>query len=172
MYDISNPSLPLRLVQGYLLEISYAEDGLPHLSVDGVAGEETTEAIRLFQQQNGLPPTGKADLITWGTIFRRHEYAKILRTADPTLVPRNALPLLPRTVSSEVYLLQTMLNAMRPKYGGIPLLVQNGSYDLATENAVRMYQEHRLLPASGITDLATWEALAEEYGRRPKAGER
>jgi peptidoglycan hydrolase-like protein with peptidoglycan-binding domain len=55
MYDISNPSLPLRLVQGYLLEISYAENGLPHLSVDGVAGEETTETIRLFQQQNGLP---------------------------------------------------------------------------------------------------------------------
>ena len=168
MYDISNPAEPLRLLQGYLLEISYAEEGLPHLAVDGVAGEETTEAIRLFQEKNGLPPTGEADPITWETIFRRHEYALLLRTADPTLVPVHVLPLLPRTASSEVYLLQTMLNAMRPKYEGIPLLIQNGSYDLATENAVRIYQGHRLLPASGIADLVTWEALAEEYGRRPK----
>ena len=169
MYDISNPAHPLRLVQGYLLEISYAEEGLPHLSIDGVAGEETTAAIRLFQRQNGLPPTGKTDLETWEAIFRHYEYAKLLRTADPTLVPRDALPLTPRAVSSEVYLLQTMLNAMRPKYATLPLLVQNGSYDLATENAVRLYQGHRLLPASGIADLATWEALAEEYGRRPRA---
>ena len=166
MYDISNPSLPLRLVQGYLLEISYAEEGLPHISIDGVAGEETTEAIRLFQSQNGLQPTGKADPATWEALFRHYEYAAMLRTADPTLVPRDALPLTPRTVASEVYLLQTMLNAMRPKYASLPFLVQNGSYDLATENAVRIYQAHRLLPPSGIVDLATWEALAEEYGRR------
>ena len=39
-----------------------------------------------------------------------------------------------------------------------------GIYDKATEDAVRDLQYRNLLPVTGITDKATWDALARAYG--------
>ena len=166
MYDIQDKAAAIRLLQTYLLEISYATEGLPHISVDGVAGEETNRAIRLFQGQNGLPVTGYADYATWLEILRHYRPALAMRTAAPTLLPAHALPLTPRSTGSEVLLLQTLMNAMRGRYPDLPQIGASGRYDGETAHAVRIYQGHHSLPPSGITDGETWEILVQEYGRR------
>ncbi len=168
LYAITDRSAALRLLQQYLLEISYATTGLPHISIDGVSGEETTRAIRLFQEQNNLPVTGEADYRTWQEIFRHHTYVKTIRTANPTLLSPDSLPLSPRSEGSDVYLLQIMLAALCDKYSTLPCIRANGRYDPETQYAVRMYQGYHGMPPSGIVDLPTWEALAEEYGRIPR----
>ncbi len=38
-----------------------------------------------------------------------------------------------------------------------------GFYNKETEQAVRQFQQTRGLPVTGITDLATWDAIASEY---------
>lgn len=168
LYAITDSSAALRLLQQYLLEISYATTGLPHIAVDGVSGEETTRAIRLFQEQNNLPVTGEADYTTWQEIYRHYTYAKAARTANPTLLSPDSLPLSLRSEGSDVYLLQIMLATLCDKYPALPCIRASGRYDPETQYTVRTYQSYRGMPPSGTVDLATWEALAEEYRRLPR----
>ena len=166
MYDIRDTSAALRRLQNYLLEISYATEGLPHIAVDGVVGEETNRAIRLFQRQNSLPETGYADYETWQSIFEQYLLALADRTARPTLLPPYTLPLTMRSAGSEVLVLQAVLSALHDRYPDLPLPIPSGRYDAETARAVRLYQDHHSLPPSGIVDRTTWEILADEYRRR------
>ena len=58
-------------LQAYLHGISH-QSQLPHLIPDGVYGENTANAVRLFQQQNQLPPTGETDTATWNAIAQAY----------------------------------------------------------------------------------------------------
>lgn len=62
--------------------------------------------------------------------------------------------------------LQTMLRYIsfatdRPTYK----VNVSGSFDTVTENAVMSFQAANKLPVTGIADLDTWNAIAEEYER-------
>ena len=69
MYNIRNPQNAIRMTQSFLLEISYVDEDLPHVSVDGIYGERTRRAIRIFQRKNGLPETGRTDRETWNLLY-------------------------------------------------------------------------------------------------------
>lgn len=166
MYSIRDTREAVRLLQTYLLEISYATQGLPHIAVDGLSGEETTRALRLFQGQRGLPATGFADYATWQALVRHAEDARAARTFAPVLLPPVLLPMTARSVGSEVMLLRVLLNSLRDRYPDLPQLFPSDRYDAETARAVRVYQRHHSLPASGVVEEATWQALVDEYRRR------
>lgn len=171
MYSIEDTSAALARLQTYLLEISYATKGLPHIAVDGVAGEETNRAVRLFQRRVGLPETGYADRMTWESAVRHYRLALGARKNAPPLLPPEALPLAERAVGSEVLILQAMLSDLHEDYPAMPRPMPTGRYDTETSEAVRVFQHHHSLPASGTLDGVTWEILADEYGKkREKTG--
>lgn len=168
MYNLTDPRNAIRELQRYLLEISYATDGIPHLSIDGIYGKETREAVSLFQMRNGLAATGEADFATWQEIYRQFLYAREARTGRPVLLPPLSLPLALHARGSEVMVLQTLLAAMREVVPAIPTLSQNGHFDAETQRALRAYQTYRRLPPSGILDGETWALLARDYGARQR----
>lgn len=170
-YSIRDTAAALRRLQTYLLEISYATEGLPHIAADGLSGEETTRAIRLFQRQNGLPETGYADYTTWQEVVEHFRLALAARTHVPTLLPPASLPLTTHSAGSEVLILQAMLAALHGRYPSLPRVAISGRYDAETAHAVRNYQRYHSLPPSGVTDDVTWEILADEYSRREKKEE-
>ena len=69
MYDIRNPESAVRMTQSFLLEISYVDGDLPHVSIDGIYGERTRRAVRIFQRKQGLPETGRTDRETWNALY-------------------------------------------------------------------------------------------------------
>ena len=71
MFDITDAS-PVRELQKYLLEISYATHGYPHLAIDGIFGAETKAVLSMFQGRNRLPETGVADRRTWEAVYRAY----------------------------------------------------------------------------------------------------
>lgn len=56
---------PVRTIQEQLNRIAQAYPLLPKQAVDGIYGEKTKEAVKLFQQIFGLPQTGEVDFSTW-----------------------------------------------------------------------------------------------------------
>ncbi len=66
----------IREVQRFLLEISYAESGFPHVVIDGFYEGETIEAIRLFQSSRGLAVTGEVDRVTHEALYIAYLDAK------------------------------------------------------------------------------------------------
>lgn len=72
MYDINDRTAATRMVQTFLLELSYADTPIPHLVVDGVYGERTRRAVRIFQNMKGLPATGRTDFLTWTALYEAY----------------------------------------------------------------------------------------------------
>ena len=83
--------MPIRSLQS-MLRLLQRHAGKPTTVVpDGIFGLETARAVREFQQQNGLPVTGAADLATWNAVVNAAREAhpdalrrlRTLRLGDP-----------------------------------------------------------------------------------------
>jgi peptidoglycan hydrolase-like protein with peptidoglycan-binding domain len=113
-------------------------------SIDGVFGPETGQAVKDFQQSNGLTVDGIVGPVTWSHI---HPY----REASPTLQAGSLGPV--------VAMLQKVLKTGFGYGGAI-----DGVFGSATETVVRQYQTNSGLPVTGVMDERTWIAPAGAAG--------
>ena len=60
------------VLQFMLAVLAEFYDNLPFISVDGVFGPDTKQAVLAFQQMTGLPQNGSADAKTWDEIYRAY----------------------------------------------------------------------------------------------------
>ena len=59
--------------------------------------------------------------------------------------------------------LQTMLRVLAENVDAYKPLIPDGIYGPDTMAAVRVFQRRNRLPVTGVTDLETWNQIAEEY---------
>lgn len=78
--DIGSSGSKIRQIQEQLNAIANAYPALPKISVDGVFGENTQNAVKKFQQIFGLPATGIIDYSTWYEI--QEIYVGVTRIAE------------------------------------------------------------------------------------------
>lgn len=161
MYKIDAEREAIRQIQIYLLELSYFYGDLPHLTVDGIFGEETAEAVRAFQGKFGLTVTGEADPSTFALLFEEFEAAREERLGASQLIPAAAFPLRMGDSGSHVRILQSTLDEVLGTH--IP---KDGFFGRATEDGVRALQRRYLLPADGKVDRSLWQRIAANYRER------
>jgi peptidoglycan hydrolase-like protein with peptidoglycan-binding domain len=112
--------------------------------VDGVFGPNTEQAVKGFQQSNGLAVDGVVGPITWS-------HVPPYREASPTLQAGSLGPV--------VAMLQKVLQTGLGYTGAI-----DGIFGPATEAVVRQYQTDTGLPVTGVVDERTWMAPAGAAG--------
>lgn len=78
--DIGSSGSKIRQIQEQLNAIANAYPALPKISVDGVFGENTQNAVKKFQQIFGLSATGIIDYSTWYEI--QEIYVGVTRIAE------------------------------------------------------------------------------------------
>ncbi|HEX5015760.1 MAG TPA: penicillin-insensitive murein endopeptidase [Candidatus Limnocylindrales bacterium] len=110
----------------------------PDVPVNGIFGASTTIAVRAFQSNRGLSPTGIADDATWAAIV---------------------VAIGPGSTGGPVRALQREL---REKRGATNVPI-DGVYGATTTSAVKAFQAHMGLAQTGRTDAATWKALIWHY---------
>lgn len=71
----------VRQIQQQLNRIAQNYPAIPTVAVDGVYGNDTAEAVRVFQRVFGLPQTGIVDFATWYEISRI--YVGVSRISEP-----------------------------------------------------------------------------------------
>ncbi|MBB1508691.1 peptidoglycan-binding protein [Tessaracoccus sp. MC1756] len=102
------------------------------IGVDGIYGSQTTAAVSAFQRAQKLTVTGKVDDATWQAL----------------------LPELASGAKGEgVRVLQTHLQL---KGGSVAI---TGSFDAATDKALRAFQQLHRIEGSGHSSYATWARL-------------
>ena len=157
-------------LQNYLRTIARFRKNLPLVVLDGIFGERTTEAVKEFQAQNGLPVTGVVDQETWERIYQ--EYLQVAaETAEPVCVqayPSTDFTIGPGTTGEKVYFLQLMLIALGNQFHNIPSVALTGRYEDDTEGAVKKLQEKSGLPQTGKVDNFTWNSIARAYNIHSK----
>ncbi len=153
-------------LQNMLRILSESGSSIPLVNPDGIFGPETEAAVVAFQTLNGLRPDGIVDYATWDAVYRSYLNASrllSLRAIQP--FPSGSYRIEEGERSDLVLIIQLMLMTLALSYNIFDGIEPHGVYDGKTQEAVRQFQILHGLPADGIIDHKTWDALAENYNR-------
>lgn len=157
----------VRTIQYYLNFIGFFNSELsPRLTVDGIFGPATREAVIAFQNFYALTPDGIVGKDTWNRMV--DAYNGIL----------NALPAEFRSYSSLLYpgyfittgasgkvveQLQTFLRVIAQNNNAVPTVTVDGIFGPQTQAAVTAVQRINGLPQNGAVGPITWNAIVNMY---------
>ena len=157
----------VRIIQYFLAIISYFDDTLPQVYITGTFDEATEAAVRAFQQQAGIAVDGIVGRNTWNAL---NQATARIRASLPGPYQDAADEIYPGQFQSpgqsgpEVAALQRLLIRANENGAGLPAVQETGTYDAATETAIRALQQQAGLPVNGITGPLTWAAAAQLAG--------
>lgn len=163
-------------LQRYLRRLSEGEEGgdIFAVPIDGIFDTATADALSEYQRRRGLNVTGRADKLTWDTLFA--EYLELIaeeaRKTDPDLFP--ALPEGYETEFGEtgafITMLQFTLDELRHSYDTLQAFAINGIFDRDTSLAVKEFQRIHSLPMTGKVNRRTWNEIAIAHNRYGRYG--
>ena len=160
----------VRTIQLELNRIGNNYPAIPKIvPANGIYGESTIEAVRVFQGVFNLPQTGIVDRTTWYQI-------KYIFTAVKGLAEISGEGLSPEEVENTfgngfrrgdfgqgVRSLQYYLNAIAYFNPEIPMTSRNGVFDEALENQVKAFERFYGLNPDGVVDFRTWQLITQIY---------
>ncbi len=159
----------VRSVQYYLDVIAYFSDAVPDITVDGIFGRQTTEAVQAFQRLAGLNPDGVVGRNTWD--FLERAYQDVLNVF-PTGLLQGRARIYPGYFLSlgmegqDVRDLQTYLREIAEYTGIIPVIEVTGTFDVPTRDVVAALQGQNDIPATGNVGPVTWNLIRRLYDAR------
>jgi len=142
-------------------------------STDGIMGSRTRQAIRGFQKEKGLLPSGKVDSKTWLELSREKEELKKESPAQPLVLPFEKYPRDTRSEEEIARIRQPQekaTKAMLPKdrKKQIQIALQkagfykgriDGKIGPQTKEAIKIFQKAKGLKIDGAVGAKTWAEL-------------
>lgn len=156
---------PVRSLQHMLRRLALEYPFLPKLVADGIFGEETLEAVMLYQRELHPPVTGIVDLELWNDIYDRWQAVEQKYGESRAL---RAFPSEQAQVelgSEEEYLIlpQTMFRLLSRYLSGFAQENANGIHGEDSVRNTKLIQQAAGLEETGILDRRTWEMLSRLY---------
>ena len=156
----------VRNIQYLLAYLAEFYDEIPPLTLDGIYGQATENAVRAFQSLFELDVTGEVDLATWDALYRT--YLGFIETIpfkyiDGRIYPYPGIPLRLGSESEVVRLLQEYLNYIAQYYPQIPIVSVTGYFGSRTQEAVIAFQRLQGLTPSGTVAANTWNEITSLY---------
>ena len=151
-------------LQDALMQIFLAQGIRGAVYPDGIYGPETAEAVRAFQQTEGLPVTGEADRETWERIQTRlYAIIKALEVLPIPVFPNGDFALVPGAGGLLVGLVQGIFQRLHETYKNIPAPALTWIYDRETAEAAAVIREKAGLSPGEELDAQAWNVLARLY---------
>lgn len=153
-------------LQRMLRTLSFSDNRLIPLVVDGIYGVQTRDAVRIFQDIYRLPPTGEIDHRTWEAI--RNAYRAVEHSPARPLMPfpHPDFVLRPGETDELSLVIAYILNRLSQQYPNIPPVRPSERYDPDLEEAIRYIQTLHGLETNGVIDRVTWDLLATLFNNR------
>ena len=165
-YKRGDSDVIVKIIQYYLDFFGRFNNKLPRVTVDGIFGPKTEEAVKAFQQYYGLPVDGIVKRDTWNKMVT--EYLNIIGSL-PRGYMTYTMPLYPGyfitsgSSGDVVRQLQMYLRVIAQNDKRVPMVEANGFYGPETAAAVRAVQQiEGILPVSEVGPL-TWNAIVGLY---------
>lgn len=160
----------VRTIQVELNRIGNNFPAIPKIiPANGLYGESTADAVRVFQGVFGLPQTGVVNKATWYQI--KYIYTAVKDLAELTsegLRPSEVEQTFPEQLSvgdygQPVRSLQYYLNVIAYFNPSIPSVTADGVFGSDTEAQVRAFETFYGLNPDGIVDFRTWQLIQQIY---------
>ena len=147
-------------LQFWLNTLAQYESSIPSLTVDGVYGTGTANAVRAFQRKYGLTVDGVVGRATWTEVYDQFRSIQS-DNGTPNAYPGTALR--EGASGQNVRLVQFWLKIARTVYPSLSNVTVDGRFGSATAAAVRRFQRYFGLTADGVVGRTTWQKLYEVY---------
>lgn len=143
------------IMQSYLNAIGLSKyPTITKLSVDGIFGDMTKEAVMQYQAAAGLTIDGIIGPRTWASIVSTYDS---LPVADKDTYPGYLLR--EGSQGAAVENMQAKLNRLAAVYEAINTQTEDGKFGPNMENAVKRFQRQFSLTVDGIIGKATWDKI-------------
>jgi len=162
---MAEPTKEVYELQYMLRKIAQITEEIPLVNTDGIYGALTREAVRVFQRQSGLAPTGEVDKTTWDKIFEKYKETVYATAQGEPIYP---FPYASYTSQSgeksdTIILIQLMLSALSVIYDDFEEIEITGENDEKTVAALKRFQAYHGLDETGVLDKRTWDAAAKSF---------
>ncbi len=169
-FGIGSSGNEVRTIQVELNRIGNNYPAIPKITpANGLYGESTAEAVRVFQSVFGLPQTGVVNKATWYQIKFIFTAVKNLAelTSEGLTRPEVELTFPERLQRGDygqpVRSLQYYLNVIAYFNPEIPSVESTGVFGAETEQQVIAFEEFYGLNPDGIVDFRTWQLIQQIY---------
>lgn len=168
MYTDEHRRDHIREIQTYLRAISFFDDRVPFVGIDGIYGPETEEAVAAYQRARGLRVTGTVNQETWNYLVKEYDIIQGLQRPPQAIQPFPSISYIiePGDKGSIVFILQIMLNAIGKAYTNIPPVPVDGIFGPRTEESVKDIQRVLKREPTGQVNKTDWDLLADTYNAR------
>ena len=144
-------------LQELLLDVVTLYPSLPIVTIDGIFNSATKNAVKEFQELNGLTPSGIVDDMTWNKL----QYLSNKNPNGVDFLDQSENIISEGSTGDFVKELQEYLNIAADKYPSIGKLKVDGIFGPKTKAAVIEFQKLNDLTPDGIVGTNTWEALSK-----------
>ena len=162
---MAEPSKEVYELQYMLRKIAQITGEIPLVGTDGIYGADTRKAVRIFQEQNGLEPTGTVEKSTWDKIFERYKESVYSVSQGEPIYPFPSASYSSRQGerSDIILLIQLILSALSVIYDDFEEIELTGENDEKTAAALKRFQGYHGLAETGVLDKRTWDAAAKSF---------
>ena len=154
-------------LQTYLRAISFADERIERLAIDGIFDSETEKAVKSFQRTRGFSETGIVDKETWDAIYTEYKLISELTDRSQSV---NFFPETPTNYEASlgdehifISIVQIILRELSIIYDSFPEITVSGIFDENTQKAVSEFQRISGLPQTGRIDLRTWNRMTRDF---------
>ncbi len=166
---IGSVGRPVSIIQTSLNRISANYPLIPKVTVDARYGEQTAEAVRVYQGIFDLEQTGEVNKETWYSLVRI--YVSVKRLAElnseglklADVAKQYPQPLSVGSRGQNVRVMQFFLSYVAAFNDFIPTVAIDGIFGEKTRDAVIAFQKNYNLEPTGIVDEQTWNRLYLGY---------
>lgn len=156
----------VQVLQYYLNFLGFFNAKLPQITVDGIFGNETRDAVFTFQNVYGLTVDGIVGRNTWNQI--QNAYEGVISSLPPqyktyqNLIYPGYIITTGRT-GTIVRQLQQYINVIADNVSSVPKVTVDGIYGDNTKNSVIAIQRANGLNPTGQVGPLTWNTITELY---------
>jgi len=160
--QLGDSGLGVRTIQYYLAFLGYIWTLLAPISITGTFDEATRNAVLTFQQRSGLKVDGIVGRETWNALQRAYNATLANLPADYQAFAGDIYPgrfLALGDSGSEVTKIQEYLLAISRNDPSVPAVEVTGTFDAATENAVKALQRQLGYAQNGVVGPILWSEI-------------
>jgi len=156
---------PIRNLQVFLRTISRRYPSIPAVIPDGIYGEATQKAIKAFQDEFSLMPSGITDNSTWDKVVSVYKQTEALSSfGKPVRIyPEQGIDEAHHSYYPTVIIIQSMLYALSERFSNISPPSVNGEIDARTQASIKSLQLACGLNPDGNITRNFWNFLSVVY---------